>query len=67
LLKIIFVSGVKASSFKAGQKVYIDPAQLLPLERFLPQAPKPKGSSGGKGSGGKGKGKGKGFGKVCHL
>ena len=61
--------GMSASSFKPNQKVYIDPQQLLPLDRFLPRAPikkekggKGKGKGFGKGSfgsfGGKGKGKG---------
>ena len=66
--------GMSAGSFKPGQKVYIDPQQLLPMDRFLPKAPikkergsggfggkgKGKGGFGGKGFGGKG---GKGFGK----
>lgn len=61
-------TGMSASSFKSGQKVYIDPQQLLPMDRFLPSAPikkakggKGKGGFSGKGSFGKGKGKG-GFG-----
>ena len=60
--------GMSASSFKSNLKVYIDPQQLLPLDRFLPSASikKERGGKGkgkgGKGSsfGGKGKGKGKG-------
>lgn len=35
--------GIVATSYKAGDKFYIDPMKLLPLERFLPQ---PKGASG---------------------
>lgn len=42
--------GISATSFKPGDKLYINPEKLLPLQRFLPQ---PKGSGGG----GKGKGK----------
>ena len=38
--------GVVASSFVADKKFFIDPAKLLPLERFLP---KPKGASSGRG------------------
>lgn len=39
--------GVVATSYAAGDKFYIDPAKLLPLERFLPQ---PKGATrGGRG------------------
>ncbi|NXN75925.1 GAR1 protein, partial [Himantopus himantopus] len=30
---------MKASSFKKMQKFYIDPAKLLPLQRFLPRPP----------------------------
>ena len=41
---------------QAGDKLYISPEKLLPLQRFLPQ---PKGAGGG---GGKGKGKGGGKG-----
>merc|ERR1712127_965217 len=55
--------GVTAASFKVGDKLYISPEKLLPLQRFLPQ---PKGAGGGKGKGkgmGKGKGKGKDSGK----
>lgn len=34
---------MKASSFVPKQKLFIDPAKILPLVRFLPQPPKPKG------------------------
>lgn len=51
-------SGIAATSFKAGDKLHINPLKLLPLERFLPQ---PKGAGGG-GGGGKGGGKGGGRG-----
>ena len=30
--------GIVAASYKDGDKFYIDPAKLLPLERFLPKA-----------------------------
>jgi len=33
---------MKASSFIPKQKLFIDPAKLLPLQRFLPQPPKAK-------------------------
>ena len=36
--------GVLATSYANGDKFYIDPMKLLPLDRFLP---KPKGSSAG--------------------
>ena len=49
--------GISATSFKPGDKLYINPEKLLPLQRFLPQ---PKGSGGGGGGKGKGKGGGKG-------
>lgn len=43
--------GVKASSFKEGDKFYIGGDKLLPLERFLPKAkavgPKPKKKASG--------------------
>jgi len=41
--------GVVATSYSTGQKFYIDPFRLLPMERFLP---KPKGapSPGGRGA-----------------
>ncbi|GAQ78950.1 h/ACA ribonucleoprotein complex subunit 1-like protein [Klebsormidium nitens] len=46
--------GVVATSYRSGDKFYIDPAKLLPLERFLPQ---PKGAStGGRGGGRGGRG-----------
>jgi H/ACA ribonucleoprotein complex subunit 1 len=47
-------SGIEASSFKNGDKLYINPEKLLPLQRFLPQ---PKGAGGGRG-GGRGAGRG---------
>lgn len=59
--------GVQATSFKEGDKFYIGPDKLLPLERFLPKpklvGPKPKRPAGAKrgGFGGRGGGRG-GFG-----
>lgn len=47
--------GVKADSFKEGDKFYIGPDKLLPLERFLPKAapvgikPKKKSAGGARG------------------
>lgn len=50
--------GVKAESFKEGDKFYIGPDKLLPLERFLPKppsiGPKPKRKPVAGGSGGRG-------------
>ena len=43
--------GVVATSYSAGDKFYIDPMKLLPMERFLPQ---PKGAGGGRGGGARG-------------
>lgn len=40
--------GVVATSYKAGDKFYIDPMKLLPLDRFLPR-PKGAPSPGGRG------------------
>lgn len=61
---------MNASSFVPKQKLFIDPAKLLPLQRFLPQPPKAKigkkkgdksgaprdgnSSFGGRGGGGRG-------------
>merc|ERR1712072_475049 len=62
-------SNMSADSYSKGDKVYINPAKLLPMERFLPQPksaigkPKGKGGKGGKGKSGKGKGKSGGKGK----
>jgi H/ACA ribonucleoprotein complex subunit 1 len=42
---------VKAKSFNKNQTLYIDPAKLLPLQRFLPGAPQPRGGRGGRGGG----------------
>ncbi|KAM8939430.1 H/ACA ribonucleoprotein complex subunit 1 [Pelodytes ibericus] len=60
---------MKASSFKKLQKFFIDPAKLLPLQRFLPRPPGEKGPprggrGGGRGFGGGrgGRGGGRGFG-----
>lgn len=44
--------GIQATSFKLGDKFYIDSAKLLPIDRFLPKpkfvGPKPKrGGAGG--------------------
>ena len=59
--------GISATSFKVGDKLYINAEKLLPLQRFLPGQGNGgggggKGGKGGKGKGGKG-GKGKGGGK----
>lgn len=48
--------GVKAESFKQGDKFFIAPDKLLPLERFLPKppqvGPKPPKKKGGRGGAG---------------
>uniref|UniRef100_A0A8C5U1W6 H/ACA ribonucleoprotein complex subunit n=1 Tax=Malurus cyaneus samueli TaxID=2593467 RepID=A0A8C5U1W6_9PASS len=54
---------MKASSFKKMQKFYIDPAKLLPLQRFLPRPPGEKGAPRGGGRGGRGGGRGFGGGR----
>lgn len=54
---------MKASGFIPKQKLFIDPAKLLPLSRFLPQPPKPKGAKKPGGGAGGGGGRG-GFGGV---
>ncbi|KAI8464643.1 MAG: Gar1/Naf1 RNA binding region-domain-containing protein [Monoraphidium minutum] len=56
--------GVQASSYTSGDKFFIDPMKLLPMERFLPQAkgtPARGGGRGGRGGGMRG-GRGGGFG-----
>ncbi|EIE20563.1 Gar1-domain-containing protein [Coccomyxa subellipsoidea C-169] len=40
--------GVVATSYSSGDKFYIDPMKLLPMDRFLPQ---PKGAGGSRGGG----------------
>ncbi|XP_018319208.1 probable H/ACA ribonucleoprotein complex subunit 1 [Agrilus planipennis] len=47
---------MKASSFKKNQKLFIDPAKLLPLQRFLPKPPGSVQKRGGRGGGGRGGG-----------
>ncbi|KAL4788208.1 Gar1/Naf1 RNA binding region-domain-containing protein [Aspergillus varians] len=59
--------GIVATSFKAGDKVYIGGDKLLPIEKFLPKpkAPpgsKPKRAVGARGGGRGGRGGGRGFG-----
>ncbi|VDD86613.1 unnamed protein product [Enterobius vermicularis] len=44
-ISVKLATDVKASSFKEGQKLFIDPGKLLPVERFLP------GAAGGRGRG----------------
>lgn len=57
------VPGVVATSFKAGDKAFIDPGKLLPLERFLPkevsgdQKKTTKADRRGGGGGGNGRGR----------
>ena len=43
---------VKAKSFESNKQLFIDPAKLLPLSRFLPQPPGAKRGGGGRGRGG---------------
>lgn len=47
---------MKAGSFEKDTKLFIDPAKLLPLQRFLPKAPgsvqKGRGRGGGRGGAG---------------
>lgn len=43
LVSIQLSDNYKASSFEKDQKLYIDPRKLLPLDRFLPKPPAPKG------------------------
>lgn len=67
---------MNASSFVPKQKLFIDPAKLLPLQRFLPQPPKVKigkkkgdksGGGGDSSRGGFGRGGGRGGGGFCKF
>merc|ERR1719244_1744506 len=54
---------VKAKSFEKGKEFYIDPAKLLPLQRFLPGGDKKRGGGGRggpRGGGGRGGPRGRG-------
>lgn len=46
--------GVQPTSFKADQKIYMDPTHFLTLDRFLPKPKAPKGQSQGGMRGGSG-------------
>lgn len=61
LVSVKCSENVKANSFAANSDLFIDPAKLLPLSRFLPQPPGAKrigGRGGGRGGGGRGGGRG---------
>lgn len=53
---------MKASSFEKDAQFFIDPAKLLPLQRFLPKPPGSVQKRGGRGGGGRGGGRGGSFG-----
>lgn len=53
--------GIKASSFKPDQKLFIDPGKLLPVERFLQQNGGGRGGRGGQRGGQRGGRGGGGF------
>eukprot|EP00250_Pteridium_aquilinum_P034070 c6982_g1_i1 orf=151-753(+) len=55
---IKMLEGIIATSYKSGDKFYIDPAKLLPLQRFLPQPKGQGGTTPGGGRGGRGGGRG---------
>ncbi|KAL7678349.1 hypothetical protein ACOME3_004577 [Neoechinorhynchus agilis] len=48
---VTMMDNMKANSFNKGKQLFIDPRRLLPLERFLPQAPGAKSTRGGGGRG----------------
>ncbi|EJW81833.1 hypothetical protein WUBG_07258 [Wuchereria bancrofti] len=50
--------GIKASSFKEAQKLFIDSGRLLPIERFLPNSANKRGKGQVRGSGRGGRGRG---------
>ena len=41
--------GIVATSYSSGDKFFIDPMKLLPLERFLPKPKGAPGAAGGRG------------------
>ena len=43
--------GIVATSYNSGDKFFIDPMKLLPLERFLPKPKGAPGAAGGRGGG----------------
>nr|VZH92203.1 unnamed protein product [Spirometra erinaceieuropaei] len=51
LFSVKLSDNLKSKSFKTGLKLYIDPAKLLPLERFLPGASQQRGRGGRGGRG----------------
>ncbi|KAH8403953.1 hypothetical protein KR215_006912 [Drosophila sulfurigaster] len=60
---------VYANSFSPSQTLYIDPGKLLPIARFLPKPPQPKGAkkrAGGSGVGGF-RGRGTGMGMLIVI
>lgn len=66
-ISVTLMDNMNASTFPEKTKFYVDPAKLLPLQRFLPQPPGAKkgGRGGGRGGGfggGRGGGRGGGFG-----
>ncbi|MCO5608084.1 hypothetical protein L7F22_062290 [Adiantum nelumboides] len=58
LFSIKMLEGIIATSYKSGDKFFIDPAKLLPLQRFLPQPKGQGGTPSGGGRGGRGGGRG---------
>ncbi|KAI5073681.1 hypothetical protein GOP47_0011694 [Adiantum capillus-veneris] len=50
------LEGIIATSYKSGDIIFIDPAKLLPLQRFLPQPQGQAGTPSGGGRGGRGRG-----------
>ncbi|VDN90797.1 unnamed protein product [Brugia pahangi] len=50
--------GIKASSFKEAQKLFIDSGRLLPIERFLPNSANKRGKGQVRGTGRGGRGRG---------
>ncbi|KAG0575281.1 hypothetical protein KC19_VG333200 [Ceratodon purpureus] len=55
MFSVKMMEGIFATSYRTGDKFYIDPSKLLPLSRFLPQ---PKGKTPGGGRGVRGGGRG---------
>jgi H/ACA ribonucleoprotein complex subunit 1 len=49
MFTVKMAEGMVATSYKEGDKYYIDPFKLLPLDRFLPKPKGAPGAAGGRG------------------
>jgi hypothetical protein len=58
IMFLLLSDDVKTKSVEANKQLFIDPAKLLPLSRFLPQPPGAKRIGGRRGGRGGGRGRG---------